>query len=55
MFATAPVNSKRSGAVLSILNTGGAPYSSSGVRGLARATEERMSGIGDTKETEKSG
>ena len=55
MFATVPVNSKRSDAVLSILNAGGVPYISSGVRGLARATGERMFATGDAKEREISG
>ena len=41
------MNSKRSGAVLSILNTGGAPKISSGVSGLVRVTGERMSATGE--------
>ena len=41
------MNSKRSGPVLSILNTGGAPKISSGVSGLVRVTGERMSATGE--------
>ena len=51
MLATAPVNSKRLGGLERlILNAGGAPYSSSGVRGLGiRAACEKMSVTGEAE------
>ena len=49
MFGTDPENSKKSGAVVSMLNTGGAPKISSGVSGLARVTGERISVTGEAK------